>query len=65
MAQCPHREWANPRNQGLACVDCGTFWPGHQLPLPAHDREGYGEVANNKSWGSRVNQMITELQEIA
>lgn len=57
---CEHA-WNNDGVSGLKCQDCGIYWPGHELPVPAHEREGYGELANQPSWRSRVDAMVAEL----
>ena len=64
LVDCPHREWVNPDSRLMRCVDCGVAWPGHQLPTPAHHREGYGELANQPSWTSRVDAMVSSLEEV-
>lgn len=65
MTVCAHREWVNPNGSGspLSCRDCGIAWPGAELPEPAHERAGYGDVAQLKPWRTRVSDMVAELHE--
>lgn len=55
-----YTRWPAP----LACTVCGAPWPGYALPVPAHDRPGYGELAQLPSWSSRVDAMVADLGTI-
>lgn len=50
---------------GCPCARCGALWPGYELAEPAGSNPGYGELAELPSWRSRVDAMITGLQEVA
>ncbi len=57
--------WKQTFAKGLVCVRCGVPWPGVPLPDPPTKYEGYGELAEQPSWASRVAAMTTELGEVA
>jgi hypothetical protein len=65
MIGCDHaRGWYTDGQCPLHCQDCGVLWPGHQLPKPEPGRnEGYGALAEQPSWRSRVDAMVAGLED--
>jgi hypothetical protein len=59
---CKHPYGWHNNGRALLCQECGALWPGHKLPTPVHQCEGYGELANQPSWRSRVDAMVQELR---
>lgn len=47
----------------FACADCGEPWPGYPLPLPAHEREGYGHVAHQPGFNARLRTALAGIPD--
>jgi hypothetical protein len=71
--QDEEHEWGHLENPAgsayrlgpLACVRCGTVWPGEPLPEPYLARNpGYGDLEGFVPWGERVDAMVDELTEV-
>jgi hypothetical protein len=62
---CAHPAWVNhDQHTPLCCADCGTVWPGHELPVPPGRNDGYGPLAEQAGWGERVRAMERELADV-
>jgi hypothetical protein len=63
VSDCEHTAWAND-GTGLKCVLCGVLWPGHPLPKPEGRNAGYGALADQPGWNSRVRSMVAGLEDV-
>ena len=63
--RCPEHRWKHVSGEPLACVHCQVLWPGEPLPKSPNQAAGYGDLALEPSWYSRVEAVRTELAELA